>query len=326
MNRRVRFRTLPLLLTVLLAVGLLAGCSGTTDSWGDPENGLTLTYRLAEGESLQYQTVSGFDETVRVQGRSMGMTSLTTSDLTMTFGGDAVIPEDPTAPEATIGIVPEADRAAAEDAAAAAEGGFYFTVTVDGMHSTVNAMGRELPRDVGEVIGKQFYMALSPQGTPLAISVGDLQYRVGPFGFRTLDTDFQDFFPILNDGPVKAGDTWLATVEVTDTRDAEMMMVLSYENTLEDVVMVGDLSCARVASRVTGRLSGKAEGPGQDIAFTGEINGSGSWLFAYKEGLLVSRETHINVTGQATDVRAQGGRGMNVPMSRKITNKIQLVR
>jgi len=270
----------------------------------------------------------------------MGMTSLGTTDLTITSGGEAVTSEASAdegtdeeagsearpAPEARVGNVPEAERAAAEDAATAVEGGLYFTVTVDGMHSIVNAMGRELPRDVGEVIGKHFYMAVSPQGKALAIAVGDLKYRVGPFGLRTLDTDFQDFFPILNDGPVKVGDTWLATVEVTDSRDAEMMMVLNYENTLEDVVMVGDLSCARVSSRVTGRLSGKAEGPGQDISFTGEISGSDTWLFAYKEGLLVSRETEINVMGEATDVRAQGGRGMNVPMTRNISSKIQLVR
>jgi hypothetical protein len=77
---------------------------------------------------------------------------------------------------------------------------------------------------------------------------------------------------------------------------------------------------------VLGRLTGEVSGPGQDITFRGDISGEGRWLFAYKEGQLVSRQTEININGEATDLRAKGGQGMNVPMTRKITYDIKLAR
>ena len=334
MIRRDRFRH-SILFSVLLATGLLSGCGGTTEPWGDPESGLKLTYRLADGESLQYRAVVGFEESVRVQGRTMGMSSLSTTDLTATGGYLETEPvpapgagsgEGEPVPLATIGVIPDEQIDAAREAAAGVEEGLLLTVHIDHLSATVNAMGREMTRDVGEVIDRSFYMALSPRGEPLAIAVGDLQYRVGPFGFRTLDTDFEDFFPVMADGPVKVGDTWVSEAEVTDTRDASMTMSLTFENTLEGVEVVEGLDCARVVSRVLGRLTGEAEGPGQDITFRGDISGEDRWLFAYKEGRLVSRQTEINIVGDATDLRARDGQGMNVPMTRKITYDINLAR
>jgi hypothetical protein len=324
MIRRDRFRT-PALFSILVFGGLLAGCGGTTEPWSDPEGGLILTYRLADGESLQYRAVVGFEESMRIQGRTVGMRSLNTTDLTVIGGYQEPEPKTP-GPEATIGIVPAEQIDAARQAAAGVENGLLLTLHVDGFSSTVNAMGRELTRDVGEVIDKSIYMALSPRGEPLAIAVGDLQYRVGPFGFRTLDTDFADFFPVMAEAPVKVGETWVSTADVVDTRDAEMTMALTFENTLEGVEVVEGLDCARVVSKVLGRLSGETRAPGQDITFRGDITGEDRWLFAYKEGRLVSRQTEINIAGDATDLRGNQGQGMNVPMTRKITYDIQLAR
>jgi hypothetical protein len=301
---------------LVLAVGLLGGCAAKQDAgtaspaaqvaeeqaaasqepWGDRDSGLIMTYRLPEGEPLKYQSTRGFIESVEIMGRTDGMSSTTVTELTI---------------------------AQAETA----ETDLQLSVTVDQMHATVNAMGREIPRPVGEMIGKSFEMTLSPLGEVKEFGgTEQLGYRVGPFGNRSIETDFEDFFPMLADRPLQVGDQWSSKASVTDTRDASMTLETTSVNTFAGFETVDGVECIKITAQVSGTLTGEAKDAHIDITFDGAYEGSDVWYFSYEEGLLVSRESSGRLRGSAFDARAQAGKGMTVPMNREFSNDIRLVR
>jgi hypothetical protein len=300
----------------MLAASLLAGCAAKRDAgtaspanqaaeaaatatqepWGDRDSGLILAYRMAEGVSLNYQSTRVFNETVEIMGRIQGLDSETITHLTL------------------------APSAASED-------DLQLTITIDQMDSTVDAMGREIPRTVGEVIGKSFEMTLSTMGDVTGFSgTEELKYRIGPFGFRSIETDLQGFFPKLADRPLRVGDQWSTTSSITDTRDANIRLELTSVNTLTGFETIDGVECVKVTGSVTGTMTGEAKDAHTDITFDGTYQGSDVWYFSYEEGLLISRESSGSIQGSAFDARAQSGRGMTVPMTREYSNEVTLVR
>ena len=177
------------------------------------------------------------------------------------------------------------------------------------------------------MIGKSFDIDRSSTGELLGMSGTDeLQYRVGPFGLRSIETDFGDFFPALPDRPVKVGDTWNSTTVIADVRDATITYELTSVNTFRGVETVDGVECAKITAAVSGEMTGEARDKGTDITFKGIYDGSDVWYFAYKEGRLVSRDSRGSVSGEAFDERGNQGQGMTVPLNREISTTIELVR
>ena len=121
--------------TVLTLIVLLplAGCAVKQQSWGDPETGLTLTYRLPEDQTLRYRTTVEQKHSMKAMGQPREFEAEKSLEVSMQ----------------------SEDRD---------EGGHQLTVAVDSLHWWLDTPRGEIERDIPKVLGKSFGMVLSPLG------------------------------------------------------------------------------------------------------------------------------------------------------------------
>lgn len=60
---------------------------------------------------------------------------------------------------------------------------------------------------------------------------------------------------------------------------------------------VDGLECVRIKSAITGTLEGTGEEQGMALNFKGEIEGTDTWYFAYKEGFYVKMASTAAMEG-----------------------------
>jgi hypothetical protein len=301
------FKTWIAFLPVIMAIFILAGCAAKHQLpiWGNPQSGLILQYRMAEDLALRYQLTIEQTQDVEVMGQQIK---------TETKGEIAFIVKSK-------GLK---------------ENNQQLGITIDSMKIKINSPQGELtPKinspqgeltpDMTTVEGKSFDMIMSRLGKELDLSGAEsIQYDLGQAGKRDLASNFQAIFPDLADKPVKVGDTWTSKDTITEkVGSGEIKISLESLNTLAGFETVDGLECAKITAKITGTLEGGGEQMGADLAFKGEIEGSDTWYFAYKEGFFVYEKVDVLTKGS---VSVRGPQEMSIPMAQNMRIETKLIK
>ncbi len=295
MFRKQGLRSCLVFVPLVIVIGLLAGCAAkTANPWGDPQTGLILQYRMTENQILKYQTSGEQTQNMEIMGQSIDTQSSSESGFSVKSKG-------------------------------LQEGNLLLGVTIDSMRINISSPQGELSPDMSTVLGKSFDMTLSPLGKELDVSGAEsIRYDMGTAGTRSIGSNFQAVFPDLAGKPVKIGDTWTSTDTITEKTD-ELEVRISFEsvNTLEGFETVDGLECVKVTADITGTLEGKGEQMGVQLAIQGEVQGTGTWYFAYKEGIFVKDST--SVSSDAT-ITTSGVQALTIPVNQETKMQTKLVK
>jgi hypothetical protein len=289
-----KIRNLLILAPVFVSICILTGCAAkTAPVWGDPQTGLILQYRMPEGQVLKYESWAETHQTMDVMGQTIDVDIDSSNAFTVTSKGQK-----------------EKDH--------------QLTITIDGMSIKIQSPQAELDADMSDVIGKSFDMVLSSLGQELElIGAEAIEYDMGPEGTRNVAAGFQDIFPAVAERPVKVGDTWPDESVVTDkSSSGEALIKVSSINTLEGFETVDGLECVKVSSKASGTFEGTGEQQGMELITTGDIKGTATWYFAYREGLFVKQTMEGSVEG-TVNVPSQS---IDIPFTREMTSEIKLVK
>jgi len=279
-----------------LGIGLcaLSACtSKTVNVWGDPETGLILKYRFPEGQALTYESTSELLQTLDIMGQIQEVEGDSTTTVSYESAGEK-------------------------------DNNLRLKVTVREMEASYASSQGELNPDTSEAVGKSFEMILSPQGKELdLLGIEELKIDMGADGIRDLSGDFQDSFPDLPENPVRIGDSWTNTVPVTQTSstgESTMNFVNTY--TLIGFETIEGYDCAKIEVKTEGTYDGTTDQQGTELLSEGVITGSGTFFFAYKEGLFVK----ITVDGAAEGLIIVTSQGLEIPLTREFKSEVKLIK
>ncbi len=275
----------------------LTGCAAKTgaSAWGDLDTGLILEYRISSGDAMSYRFTSSSIQTMEIQGQPVPVESVETLLFSVEPKG-----------------VKDDDHA--------------LGITIEDLTVTVSSPRGELEADTENVVGESFDMTLSKLGAEGGLPDPDvLQYMIGSEGPKSVITGFSVIFPDLPEGPITIGDTWPTTVEISEQSDeGDVVITVAAVNTLEGFETVDGFECARIAAVLTGTIEGGGTQQGAEWTMQSDMDGSGKWYFAYKEGILVSDVTEGTADGNIV-VQAPNGE-MTIPVSRDYSMVTELVK
>lgn len=94
-------------------------------------------------------------------------------------------------------------------------------------------------------------------------------------------------------------------------------------NTPEGFETVDGFECMRIKGPVTGKMTGNLEQQGMSLLFDAKIDGTQTWYFAAKEGILVKTETKASIAGVIT---AGDPANITIPMTGEMRTETHLVK
>ena len=277
------------------AVVVLTGCAAKTAVWGDLDTGLILEYRMSSGDVTSYTFTSESVQTMEIQGQSV---PIELAEM-LSFSAESKGVKD---------------------------GDHALGITIDGLTVPASSPRGEIEADTENVVGESFDMTLSKLGAEGGLPDPDaLQYTIGPEGPKSVITGFGVIFPDLPDGAITIGDTWPTTVEVAEDSDqGNVVITVHAVNTLEGFETVEGLECAKIASVITGTIEGGGIQQGAEWTMLSDMDGAGTWYFAYKEGILVRDVTEGTADGNIV-VQSPNGE-MIIPVSRAYSTITELMK
>jgi hypothetical protein len=280
--------------TIVAAV-LAGGCGLKHSHWGSIRSGLILVYLMMYDDVLEYEAKSEFSQALEVGGQTMEFEM----DNSYTF---SIEPRD---------LVGKNHR---------------IDITINSMKIDLEApiVGRLSP-DVSSIVGKSFEMILSPMGKEVELlGAESLRYSMGPSGERSVASSFQAIFPDLPGRPVKIGDAWTSqdTINIDDDNTA-LVMALDNSHVLAGFETVNGMECAKVTTDVTGSIGGKGEQQGVGVSFSGEVEGTDVWYFAYKEGVFVKSSSDATID---LEVNVSDPSVPTIPMHQEMKVELALIR
>ena len=286
--RHSSYRRFALAMGILFML-ILFGCAAQKPLWGDPESGLILTYRAAENGVSQYRnTVTAIQDLAMI-----GQKTETKTDMSFT-------------------LVPKGRKA----------DNLILGITMDKLQIDISETQGNSSPDTSGLSGEGFDMTLSPQGKELDVAgAAELTYETSPFTKSSLKPLFNRIFPDLPLHPVIVGDTW-TSVSDTTKEDAGGKINTRVENvhTLEGLETVDGLECVKISGTMTGTMEGKGSQMGSDYTLSGKLEGTFTWHFAYREGILVNHASKF-----AGDVDIASAMG-SMPMTLENVEDLNLVR
>jgi hypothetical protein len=277
-----------------LAIGLMAGCAAkTAPIWGDPQNGLILQYRLADGQVLKYKTSGRQAESTEVMGQKIDVESKTESNYSLRSMGRK-------------------------------EGNLQLEVTIEAMGIHIKSTQREISPDLSPVIGKKFIMTLSPLGEELDVSGAETIQYDGANGKRNVASRFQTVFPNAAARPVKVGDGWTTQDAIVEKGESGRITIrFQNAHTMEGFETVGGMECVKIQTEVTGDVEGDGSQRGAIYTVKGRYQGKDTWYFAYKEGILV-KILSSGVIDATVDLTSP--QNMTIPTKQELDSEITLIR
>jgi hypothetical protein len=279
-----------------VALMVLSGCAGTCGVKSEKVKpaGVTLEYKMDGGMALSYRQTSDMVQTMEVQGQSIPVESVETLEFSVMPGGE--------------------------------DGGLLrLGVTVDDMSIVVSSPQGDLNTEAADVIGKGFDMTLSKLGEESGLPDSEtLVYTIESQGDRSLVPMFGVMFPDLPEHPVDIGDTWPALLTMNDdTGGSKVMLTMDAVNTVEGFEKFGGYDCVKISAVLSGIIEASGKQDGVDWSMTSESEGTGTWYFAHKEGIVVS-DISEGVANGAITVDAPGG-AMEIPVTRTFTMSLELM-
>ena len=282
---------------LMILILCLVGCAAKKVVWGDPETGLTLTYRIAPGQIWKYTTTINQNMNMEVMGNTMDTETRIYTAITV--------------------------RGKSKDK----EKNLKTEIVVDSMSLQIISPNGKQTIDTSPVTGKWFGLTLSPYGKELEFTGHDsIALEFGGMGGekRNVKSFFREAFGDLPEEPVKIGDTWTTEDKVSENQSG-MDINVNSENvyTLAGFEVVDGLDCAKITIETTGALDGAGEQMGMDLTFEGDIESTSTFYFAYKEGYFVKSSTETFMEGT---IAASGAQNMTIPMTQESKTEVRFIK
>ena len=280
---------------LILALSGLAGFVGQNVTAGaEPQSAVSLAYMFTEGRALTYQVTGTQTQNLDVMGQTVSTVSNSAIEFTLQTKG-------------------------------LKEGQYQLGVTVNSFKIEAQSPQGDMTADASSVVGKSFDMILSRLGKEIDISgASDIKYTVGSVGTRDLGSSFQALFPDLPEKSVKIGESWPNEDTVIQKSDAgDIRINLSSVNNLEAVETIDGFECVRIKGPVTGKMTGNLEQQGMALVFDAKIDGTQTWYFAVKEGILVKTETKSTFSGV---ISAGEPANITIPITGDMKSETRLIK
>jgi hypothetical protein len=286
-TKNLHFVSLALVVAFMLA---FSGCASKKEL-GSLETGMIMKYQASPEKELMYTGSFEFEQNMTVREQEYSVQAMAKQDFKMRP------------------LVHKGDD-------------LMYEVTIEDMSSSITAPQGEHSGDMKNVIGKSFSLTLSPQGKELDFSGAEnITYNYGMGESKSLASDIQAFFPDLPDHPVKPGDSWESVDDIVEKGGSgQINLVFNHTHTFEKLETFNGYECMKINDVFTGTLDGKGAEQGMELVTKGELSGSGTWYYAYKEGILVSQA----IEGQGTTNTEVVGQDMNIPARRTYHMKTEL--
>ena len=249
---------------------------------------VTLEYKFLNQTPLKYLTTSKMIQIMDFQGQSMQ------NNINSVFG-------------CSVKAAGKKDR------------DLVLEIKADTLGQTVESPMGTSGGSISAIKDKVFNVTLSPDGRQTDISeAAKVVYFTEGSGESDLSQTFLEFFPILPLKPVKPGDTW-NTVDTIAGKSASMSTtnVMNSDDKLEAIEVVDGVECARISSALSGTMTINTQNQGMDIRMHGTYTGTGTLLFAIKEGYFVKQTSTTKVTG---NIEISGAENMTFPVVMDVTS------
>ncbi len=293
MTRKTHLRILIPVLSLLIFIG----CAAKKSLWGDPNSGFILKYRIQPGQQMTYHSVTAEFTTLEMMGQSME--TETKRDMTYSIHMSGYDEEENLTTE----------------------------VSIDSLYWKSQSMQGDQEIDTDPVVGSKFGLIISPIGKELefkdmeALPKIDMGQMAGQFEIKSL---FQSLFPDLPPNLVKVGDTWKDDEESTDTRNnIDIKTITESTSTLEGFETIGNTECLKIKTQTVGIMDGAGNMMGSDMSFEGDMEGSTTWYFDYKNGMFIKAVSDVVV--EAT-IAVSGQANMTIPMVTESKVEVSLIR
>lgn len=256
-----------------------------------PKDPVKLVYKMAEGKSIPYTSVTGVSQAMDVNGQTMNVLV----DNNMAF---------------KVKMVGKADD------------NLKLEITIDSLSTKVETMQGSTGGKIKEVEGKTFIMLLSPFGKEIDVNeAAKIEYTVEGSSGGNLSQTFSNIFHDLPENPIKSGDTWTKNDSaITKSASTKTSQVFQSTTKFEGIEKINGVECAKLTSTLTGTMETTAQNQGMDIYYSGPFQGTVTLYFAVKEGYTVRQETSTKMTGT---VQISGPQSMTFPVVMDTTNKIE---
>jgi hypothetical protein len=172
-------------------------------------------------------------------------------------------------------------------------------ITVDTLGQTTNSPMGGSGGAITDIKGKTCTLIISPEGKVIDISgAAGLVYSIEGSGESNLSQTFSDFFPVLPQKAVAAGDTWNSTDSLTTkTPSMTMKTIDNTINKVEGFETVDGIECAKISTQHSGTITMNVQSQGNDIFIKGPFTGTSGFLFAIKEGYFIKMTSATKVNG-----------------------------
>ena len=290
------FKSRVFLLVFCLAVMLLFSCASKKAMWGNEKDGFILSYRLSPDQSWSYQSTGEEITNLVIMGNEQETKASSRNDYTVTANESK-------------------------------ETNLSLTVTIDEFVRDTNSPQGEWSVDSSPIIGKNFTLILSPLGKELEFDgIDELKIDMGDQdgGEQSVLNYYRNPFPNLAEKPLKIGESWTEADSFTaPAGNMQVTVNTETKHSLTGMETIDGLECLKVSSTVTGILTGIGEQDGNDLMLDGKLDGSGTWYFAYKKGMLLKADSASDLNGDI-DVSG-GGFDLKIPITQKTNSIVKLV-
>lgn len=197
-------------------------------------------------------------------------------------------------------------------------------IKIDSMAQNIDSPQGVAGGPINEVKDKAFNVVITSDGKIIDLSeAAKITISIPGSGESDASQTFSDFFPVLPNGPVKPGDTWI-THDTSDIKASTMTRWMPVEANckFEGMEQYNGFECAKITSDLSGTMKITNEAQGMNISTSGTFTGTRTLLFAVKEGYFISEtvKTKMNGTVEITD------QGMSFPLVMDITTTNELVK
>ena len=196
-------------------------------------------------------------------------------------------------------------------------------ITIDTMYFYLKTPREEITPEMDGIIGQKFEIKFTPLGLETDFSQAEkITYELAGES-RNMGAELQGFFPNFPDKPLKQGDTWAYSDTIKEeSKDNWLHLIANNTATLEGFEVIEGKECVKITINLTGSVLGEGISRGVGTKTTGELLGTDTYYFDYKEGLLVK----LRAVGEATTVtKTSGERKMTIPASREYVKEVWLV-
>jgi len=281
------------LMTALIFAMILPGCATKKAAWGSLKKGMNMRYSPDLNRQLTYESTSNFVQEMNVMGQEFEVVADMTQGFIMT------------------------PKSSDNDDLA-------YDVKLDKMWFKLETPRGDIEPEMDGIVGKSFELILSPYGKELEYSGAEkLRIEIATGDTKNIASDIAAFFPDLPDHPVKPGDSWKSIDEVRDGNDSkETILVFDNINTFDKLETYMGYDCMKINVLFTGTIEGEGTQEGMDLVTTGKVQGTGTWYYAYKEGIFVS--SSVEGTGETETLVTGEGQEISIPADRTFTMTTQL--